>query len=87
MAGGQASLALTGVLGRVTVGTNATLTAPSGVVVSGAKSDTQSGIGDLYPTASLKWNRGVHNYMANAMAGVPVGTYDANRLANIGANH
>ena len=87
VAGGQASLALTGLLGRVTLGTNATLTAPSGAVVSGAKTETTSGIGDLFATGTLKWSRGDHHTMAYTMLGVPVGSYDANRLANIGANH
>ena len=56
-------------------------------MLSAARSDTLDGVGDLYPTASLKWNRGVHNFMVYTMAGVPVGAYDKNRLANLGIGH
>ena len=85
--GGQAALQLTGVYGRTKVSANATLTGPGGGSVSGAESDARTSIGDLYPMASLKWNRGVHNFLAYTMAGVPVGAYDKGRLANIGTNH
>jgi hypothetical protein len=55
--------------------------------VSGSQSDSLTSVADLYPMGSLKWNRGVHNYMAYTMLGVPVGSYEAGRLANIGTNH
>ena len=42
---------------------------------------------DLYPLGTVKWNNGIHNYMAYVMAGVPVGSYEVGRLANIGSNH
>lgn len=87
VAGGQASLGITGLFGRVKVETSATLTSPSGGVQSGGQSDTLESVGDLYPTASLKWNRGNHNFLAYTMAGVPVGSYSAGRLANLGTNH
>ncbi|MGH8863303.1 MAG: SphA family protein [Burkholderiales bacterium] len=87
VAGGQASVGMTVLLGHMNVDVNATLTGPGGGVLSGALNDTVDGIGDLYPTAALKWNRGAHNYMAYAMLGVPVGAYDADRLANLGINH
>lgn len=85
--GAQAALQLTGVYGRMRVNTNATLTGPGGGAVGGGESDARTSIGDLYPMASLKWNRGVHNFLAYTMAGVPVGAYDKDRLANIGTNH
>lgn len=87
VAGGQATLSVTGMFGRVGVDTNSTLVGPPGGVLSGAQSDSVTGGGDLYPQASLKWNRGVHNFMAYAMAGVPVGAYQKDRLANLGLNH
>ena len=85
--GGQASVGLTALVGHVKVGVDATLTGPGGGTVSGEQDDSRSGFGDLYPTASLKWNRDVHNFMAYTMAGIPTGLYDADRLANIGSNH
>ena len=69
------------------VGVDGTLTGPGGGVVSGRESDSLTSVGDLYPTASLKWNDGNHNWMAYTMAGVPVGCYSAGRLANLGTNH
>jgi hypothetical protein len=71
----------------VKVGIEATLAEPNGTPISGSESDSRSGVSDLYPTATLKWNNGVHNTMAYVAAGVPTGTYDKNRLANIGTNH
>jgi hypothetical protein len=85
--GGQASFGLTALVGHVKVGVEATVTGPGGGAVTGEESDSLSGLGDLYPVASLKWTRDVHNFMAYTMAGVPVGAYDAEQLANIGTNH
>ena len=87
VAGAQASAGVTGLVGRMKVDVNATLTGPGGGTLSGSRSDTLQNAGDLFPTASLKWNRGVHNFMLYTMAGVPVGSYDKNRLANLGTNH
>ena len=87
VAGGQASVGVTALVGRVNGDINATLTGPRGGTLSGGESDTLDGVGDLYPTATLKWNDGVHNFMAYTMAGVPVGAYDKNRLANLGIGH
>ena len=87
VAGGQASVGITGLFGRVRVDTSGTLTGPLGGSLSGGQSDTLTSVGDLYPTASLKWNQGSHSWMAYTMAGVPVGSYEVGRLANIGTNH
>ena len=46
-----------------------------------------TGPADLYPQATLRWNNGVHNFIAYTMAGIPVGAYEADRLANVGTNH
>ncbi len=46
-----------------------------------------TGVGDLWPQASLRWNQGVHNFMTYVFADVPVGRYDATRLANLGLGH
>ena len=37
--------------------------------------------------AALKWNRGVDNFMVYGRAGIPVGDYQAGRLANLGKGH
>ena len=48
------------------------------------RSDTDWGFTDLNPTASLAWNRGVHNGMVYFTGNIPVGSYNSQRLANIG---
>jgi hypothetical protein len=85
--GAQASVSVAGLYGYTKVGIDATLTGPGGGTLTGSRSDSLTSVGDLYPSASLRWNRGIHNFMTYAMAGVPVGSYDAARLANLGTNH
>ena len=60
-----------------------TLTGPLGGAFSASRSDSATGISDLYPIASLKWQVGNHNFMAYTMASAPVGAYDPNRLAMV----
>ncbi|HML93031.1 transporter [Methyloceanibacter sp.] len=52
-----------------------------------SRTDSVTGFGDLYPTAQLFWDRGVHNWMAYLTGDVPVGTYDPDRLSNLGIGH
>ena len=85
--GAQAALGLTGLIGRNNVGIDATLTGPFGNTISGSRSDSESGFGDLYPTASLKWNYGVHNLMTYVTGDIPVGAYNSTNLANLGIGH
>jgi len=87
VAGGQPSLSLAAAFGPLKIGVDATVTGPSGTVLSGSTSDSRVGVSDLYPMASLRWNRGVHNFMAYTMGGIPVGTYDTSRLSNFSTNH
>jgi hypothetical protein len=85
--GGQASINITALLARVDVSIDATLIGQNGGIQSGSQNDTLTSVGDLYPSASLRWNDGVHNTMLYAMISVPVGSYETGRLANIGLNH
>jgi hypothetical protein len=85
--GGQATISLAGIYGRSFASVDATLTGPNGGRLSGHADDTRWGFGDLYPTASLKWNMGVNNVMAYVSGDIPVGAYDEDRLANIGIGH
>lgn len=87
VAGGQLALSLGMAIGHMKVGVNATLTGPGGNSISGSESDSLDAVADLYPLATLKWNQGVHNYMAYTMLGVPAGSYRAGRLANLGIGH
>lgn len=85
--GARAALGIAGIAARVEVRISATLTGPMGGTLTGRQSDVREGIGDLSPAFSLMWARDHHNFMAYAMAGVPVGDYSASRLANVGINH
>jgi hypothetical protein len=85
--GGQAAVSMTALVGRNSTTVSATLTGPGGASSSGGQSDAVTGFGDLYPTATLKWNEGVHNFMIYAATGIPVGVYDPTRLASIGLGH
>ena len=52
------------------------------------RSDSVWGGSDLYPTAQLFWNRGsVNNFMVYLAGDIPAGSYNPNRLANIGIGH
>jgi hypothetical protein len=55
--------------------------------LSASRSDSLFGGSDLYPTAQLYWNLGVHNFMAYLAGDIPVGSYNPNRLSNIGIGH
>lgn len=55
--------------------------------LSASRSDSLFSGSDLYPTAQLYWNAGVHNFMAYIAGDIPVGAYDPNRLSNIGIGH
>ena len=85
--GGQPALGMTALVGRNMTSASATVTGPVGGTLSGSQSDQVFGLGDLSPTASLKWNRDVHNFMVYATAGIPVGAYDPTRLAALGLGH
>lgn len=88
--GGQLALGMMAVYGRMKADVDATLTGsvgPFGFTKSGSFGDSVSGFGDLYPQATMRWNQGVHNFMAYATGDIPVGAYDPTRLANLGIGH
>ena len=85
--GAQAALSLLGVAGASNTSIAASLTGPRGNTLSGTLSDATAGFGDLIPQGSLKWNRGVHNFMTYLTGDVPVGQYDSSTLANLGIGH
>jgi hypothetical protein len=88
--GAQASFILLGAYGRSEATVSGTLTGSlggPGFTVGGSRSDTTWGWGDLAPMFTLKWNKGVDNYMVYVTGDIPVGAYDPNRLANLGIGH
>ncbi len=85
--GGQAAVAMTVTYGRNTSFAAETVPEPGRPPLSGSRSDSLVGFGDLNPYASLKWKSGVHNFMVYATAAVPVGAYDPNLLSSVGLGH
>src|SRR5262249_30704520 len=70
--GGQAAIGMSALYGRNTTSVSATLTGPGGASLSGSSSDYVVGLGDLYPAASLKWTRDVHNFILILFAANPM---------------
>ncbi len=84
---GQLFVGATFAPGRAGTSVWGTLTGPQGNSLSASRSDTMTGIGDIYPLVALKWTVGPHNFMAYTMPTVPAGAYDPNRLAGLGIGH
>ena len=55
--------------------------------IAGGFEDSRWGFNDVVPSAVLRWNAGVHNYMVYAQTEITTGTYDPLRLANFGIGH
>ena len=88
--GARASVSLLVPFGRNRVDADATFTGalgPIGFTTGIGRSDSASGFGDPSPQFALRWNSGVHNWMTYVAGNIPVGSYDANRLANLGIGH
>ena len=85
--GGQANLSMMGLFGNNPVSVLGTLTGPGGNTLSGSRRDSVFGIGDLYPSASLKWSQGVSNFITYLTGDIPVGLYNSQQLANLGIGH
>jgi hypothetical protein len=83
---GQLWLGVTFAVGHADTTVSGVVSGPFGSV-AGSRSDFMTGVGDLAPLATLKWQIGHHNIMTYATAIVPVGVYDATRLAGIGIGH
>lgn len=85
--GAQAAVSMVAAVARSEASVDAALTGPRGRSFSGGTDDTLKGGSDLYLLGTLKWNHGVHNFMAYSMGNLPVGAYDPDRLVNIGLGH
>ncbi|QWD95367.1 transporter [Polynucleobacter sp. MG-Unter2-18] len=51
------------------------------------KANSVTGSTDIYPLASLAWNKGNNNFMTYVTGDIPVGTYSATSLSSIGIGH
>ncbi|MBS7805953.1 transporter [Rhizobiales bacterium TNE-4] len=63
---------------------HSTISAP----IYGSKvSQTSFGFSDITPFGSLSWNEGTNNFMIYLTGNIPTGTFNKNRLSNIGIGH
>ncbi len=88
--GGQFSLGAASWFGQNSASIAGTLTALAGPIVatrSGVLSDSLTSYGDVVPTATLRWNKGVDNYMVYVTGDIPGGDYSPTQLANLGIGH
>jgi len=88
--GGQLTLRATLVYGYSRVDSSAQVSGTVGpfpFFAAATYGDSVTDFGDFYPMAALRWNSGNHNFLAYTMSDVPVGSYDANRLSNLGIGH
>ena len=80
--GGQFALSLAGIVGSLDVGGEAKL-GPLSI----KKDDSVFGIGDLYPTMSIRRNQGTNNFLTYLTGVIPVGAYQEGRIANLSIHH
>lgn len=84
--GDQAAISITETFGRNDVSAEAALAGPNGNILSRNDRSSLTGIGDLFPFVTIRWNEGNHNFMTYTMFGVPVGNYQVGHLTNLGIN-
>lgn len=82
--GGQFGFGVTLLAGNYASTAAVTAVAPSGSNLSRSLGDSMTALGDVFPTATLKWGLGVHNVMAYVTANAPLGAYDVARQASVG---
>jgi hypothetical protein len=87
LAGAQAAASLSWAFGGATSSVSATLAGAGGGTATAGQTGDVTGGCDLAPQLSLKWSEGAHSGMAYVTANVPTGSYDVNRLANLGLHH
>jgi hypothetical protein len=73
--GGQLALGMVGAIGRVEAS------------ISGVGGDSRFGYNDVVPSATMRWNAGVNNYMVFGQGVIPVGTYNPFNFSNFGIGH
>jgi hypothetical protein len=88
--GGQLAVSVSSWFGRSSASIAGSLTAAAGPIVTthtGMLDDALISYGDIIPTATLRWNQGVNNFMTYVTGDIPSGEYNPTQLANIGLGH
>jgi hypothetical protein len=84
--GGNLALSLTIPFGYQEVTAGLQLVGPGGGVIGAARTDRTFNAGDPVPAVAVGWHRGNWHGIVTGQVNVPIGSYDQNRLANIGFN-
>jgi hypothetical protein len=84
--GGTFGLAATIPYGKADVSADVASTGPFGINRQFGRSDSVTGIGDTAFSAILGWQEGNHHWNINVTGFTPTGSYNADRLANMGLN-
>ena len=90
--GGQATVLMAIPYGRIQSSVDATIAGNLGLggpgfTIGRSLTEAVTGIGDLVPMASLKWNFGVNNFMTYLTGNLTTGRYNQQRIANTGIGH
>ena len=90
--GGQANISVAIPYGRIQSSVDATLMGNLGLggpgfTIGRGLTEAVTGIGDIAPMASLRWNFGVNNFMTYLTGNLTTGRYNQTRIANTGIGH
>src|SRR5215471_15338125 len=90
--GGQANITVAIPYGRLASSVDASITGNLGLggpgfTIGRGLTETVTGIGDIGPMASLRWNFGVNNFMTYLTGNLTTGVYHTNSIANLGIGH
>jgi len=90
--GGQANISVAVPYGRTQGSVDATIMGNlglggSGFTIGRSLTEAVTGIGDIGPMASLRWNFGVNNFMTYLTGNLTTGVYHTNSIANLGIGH
>ena len=90
--GGQANISVAIPYGRLESSVDASIVGNLGLggpgfAIGRSLTEAVTGIGDIGPMASLRWNFGVNNFMTYLTGNLTTGRYDPQRIANLGIGH
>jgi hypothetical protein len=90
--GGQFNISAAIPYGRIQSSVDATVAGNLGLggpgfTIGRSLTEAVTGIGDIAPMASLRWNFGVNNFMTYLTGNLTTGRYNQQRIANLGLGH